>query len=279
MPTPTERLRSAIEAEGVLTPKQRKACVRLIEPGLRFETTPMKRMRMGVSRLGGRPDIDASWPGWPVYEGWPMVFVGQLALAEVHALMPGTLPATGMLYFFAHFTPEWGYLFIPGRGESCVLYSKKSPVEQAAWHSGLPEIFRFAPHRLKFRPVATLPESDSVRAAKLEFSLDQEEAYWALTEDVGPDRILGRPKAVQHVVGADWAEAAARPGEHASADGSRVLDWTQAVQRAEDFKHLLSFDMSKVFGELGTSHMYFGIRKRHLKLGRFDETEFVLQGS
>lgn len=279
MPTPTERLRKAIEAEEVLTQKQRDACVRLIEPGLRFDTVPMEPMPAGVSRLGGRPDIDARWPGWPVYEGWPMAFVGQLALAEVHALLPDMLPATGMLYFFAHFTPEWGYLFIPGRGESRVLYSENAPVEQAAWHPGLPEIFRFAPHRLRFCRTATLPESDSIRVAKLEFSLDQEEAYWALSEDVGPDRVLGRPKEVQHVVGADWAEAVARPGLHPSEDGSCVLQWDQAVQRAEDFTHLLSFDMSTVFSGLGTSHMYFGIRKQDLKTSRFDETVLVLQGS
>ena len=279
MPTPTERLRAAILAEEALTLKQRRAAVRMIEPGLAFDAVPVKRPLRGVSRLGGTPDISADWPGWPNYCGWPMVFVGQLALSEIYALIPGVLPAKGMLYFFAHITPEWGYLFIPDNEESAVRYSKKKPTESAPWHSGLPEIFRVPPHRLKFRPVATLPEETSRRVAKLGFTLDQQEAYRALTEDVGPNRVLGRPCEVQWVVGADWAEAVARRKKGADPGFGNLLSWEDRTTRAEDFRHLLSFDMSQVVPKLGTSHIYFGVRKRDLRIGNFEKTALVYQDS
>ena len=57
-------------------------------------------LRLGGSRLGGRPDLPTG-AAWPTQDGRPLVFVGQVDLGDVApADVTGLLPTSGLLTFF-----------------------------------------------------------------------------------------------------------------------------------------------------------------------------------
>lgn len=81
------------------------------------------------------------------------------------------------------------------------------------------------------------------------------------------------------MVGADWAEAVARRRKGADPGLGSVLSRKKQIEQAEEFQHLLSFDMSQVFSRLGTSHLYVGIHKRDLRKKQFEKAALVYQDS
>jgi hypothetical protein len=265
-----DRLRKRIDAEERFTVKQRGQIAKLIEPGYRFEPKPLKRVRVGMSRLGGPPELpDAS--DWPTYRGWPMVFLGQLNLAELDAVAAHGLPRRGLLLFFTHFAPEGDGLWVrESRDEFAVRYveprdAAKRPVE---WHRGLPEMYRFPAFRIPLEPHASLPDSDGERVARIGLDRDQRYIYSELDEG-HPNRVLGRPRSCQWIVGATWAEVVNRRRE----------PFSKRVRAAEKFRHLLSFSDGSIFPVLGHQRHYFGIKKTDLRAGRFAKAVYGAQGS
>jgi len=81
------------------------ALMELVRAGFRLVSSgaiePLHEIPLGVSRLGGLPDLPpgAEWPRTP--DGRPMSFLAQLNLAEAQGVRPETpLPPGGQLYFF-----------------------------------------------------------------------------------------------------------------------------------------------------------------------------------
>lgn len=60
---------------------------------------PEDYAEVGHSRFGGEPDLPVSFQ-WPLDEGAPMAFLGQINLAELEAGFESALPSHGWLYFF-----------------------------------------------------------------------------------------------------------------------------------------------------------------------------------
>ena len=65
-----------------------------------------RKMAIGDSRLGGRPDLPHGH-AWPEVRGAPMAFLCQLRCEELAAAAPGCgLPSQGLLVVFAGLEPE-----------------------------------------------------------------------------------------------------------------------------------------------------------------------------
>jgi len=85
----------------------------LLQHSIRLKTarTDMTHVPLGVSRMGGVPDLPGS-VAWPQVEGQYLTFLAQLRMADVASLdVEGLLPRSGWLYFFADASGE-----IPGYG-------------------------------------------------------------------------------------------------------------------------------------------------------------------
>src|SRR5262249_37406752 len=83
--------RAANDIIGLAMPSIRMACER---------STDQTKLPLGGSRLGGAPDLP---PGrsWPVWQGSPMAFIGQVKLADIAAHDEEKhLPHAGLLSFF-----------------------------------------------------------------------------------------------------------------------------------------------------------------------------------
>lgn len=78
---------------------------RWVQPSiaLRLTAADEASMPLGRSKMGGLPDLPAGWP-WPVFEGKPLAFLGQLNLAEIpQEVRLEPLPASGIMYLFSVF--------------------------------------------------------------------------------------------------------------------------------------------------------------------------------
>lgn len=70
---------------------------------------PHQDARSTLGHLGGKPSLSSS-DDWPRdRDGHRAFFVGQLDCAEINALMPGNLPAEGVLCFFIDWDMEKGW--------------------------------------------------------------------------------------------------------------------------------------------------------------------------
>src|SRR5436309_15893649 len=74
----------------------------LARPSIRLLTTPFEEssLQVGVSKLGGLPDLPAGTP-WPEWNGLPQSFIAQIHLDDLHSYdVQQILPRHGMLWFF-----------------------------------------------------------------------------------------------------------------------------------------------------------------------------------
>lgn len=117
----------------------------------------------GVSRLGGIPHMPADF-AWPVWNGKPLAFLAQIDLAEIHAVLPSFLPATGRLFFFTCQDQDaWGYdpqhfggwrvLYAPG--DATTLSEHRAP-------ASLPNTCRFFPKAVCPQLIDVLPEPEKL---------------------------------------------------------------------------------------------------------------------
>jgi uncharacterized protein YwqG len=142
---------------------------------LSFTRREARRIPVGGSRIGGRPDLPAGTP-WPRWDGSPMHFLGQFNLTEVAPFdRERLLPDRGLLLFFlGSACPE-----LSGDGELRTL----SPDERRqAWRvlysPADPATFRRA-RKPRNRPV---PDEGLPHTCAVRFAL-----AWTLPDAGGPE--------------------------------------------------------------------------------------------
>ena len=261
-----EEFETRLSRAGELSDKRRASILALGTPGYSFETKPAKRPKRGTSRIGGCPDLPAD-TSWPECYGWPLVFLAQLNLSELHAVSPSVLPRRGMLFFFGYFTPDGEAMWIrPAKEEWRVIYTPKHSVR--GWHPGVPEMFRLPATRIVPRAHISLPDSALPKLARLRLSADEREAYDQVDE-ANVNRILGCARACQWPVGASWAEAIETKSQTHEA----------RLKSGQAFQHLLTLRGPSVEPVARDGRIYFGLKARELSAGRFDRAVMVEQGS
>jgi len=154
---------------------------------------PPRRLPLGGSRLGGRPDLPPGWR-WPTRNGAPITFLAQLRLEEISSCAPdGALPSEGLLLLFVDLEPDGGYVRDDHVQAEIV---DGSALRRATWPKRLAEELRFRPASLIPEPFLSLP-SDSPAP-------DVDDAAWfglldAVTSRLPHHRMLGYPLSTQEV--------------------------------------------------------------------------------
>ena len=141
---------------------------------------------MGVSRIGGRPDMpdDTAWPRRADDQALP--FIAQLDLAavaqqDVGRLMAQRLPQSGMLWLFAddRFAVEATVDLVSDllRAPCAVVYrSTPGPLSRRAWPRSLPDHCRHRPARLDVTVERRLPYHPS-QIAHLGLTRKEQQRY------------------------------------------------------------------------------------------------------
>lgn len=251
----------------------------LAQPALRLA----RRDGAGFSRLGGLPQMPADM-AWPEYDGKPQAFLAQIDLAEIHAAMPSSLPATGFLFFFYDqeqgmwgFDPKdaegWRVLHVQ---TDCRSLPECSPPE------GLPEDFIYQPKPVQAERIELLP--DSQRLPDFEFDWNRDgDTYIECRQEVFGNQplhqMLGFPTPVQ----ADEMELECQLASNGIYVGGPEgyedprVDGLSAG--ASEWKLLLQLDSDDdcgwMWGDAGT--LYFWMREPDMKAGDFSHVWMVLQ--
>lgn len=175
---------------------------------------------LGRSRFGGWPDLPRAM-AWPFGEGRPMAFLGQINLAEAHAVTPGLrLPTTGLLSFFLGSADD---VVDHGDDTPPFFLVELMPVEKRNGRSWLvhyqtdlsdlvrleyaqtPRPQTFSPCALSFeRATATLPDENTLAYEALPLDDLERDRYNQLLAQLAPDedrnadcQLMGYPQLIQ----------------------------------------------------------------------------------
>jgi hypothetical protein len=161
---------------------------------------------IGVSRIGGRPDLPDG--EWPLNDGRGLTHLATIALSELPEIDGREdLPPDGTLVFFADFSEEsegWG----PARGDESVIRIVHVPADTATRTTEPPDEPRdprdvpveIGERRVRFEPVLTLPLDAG------DLPSDERAAYQRLTDQLceitpglgtNAHLMLGHPTVVQ----------------------------------------------------------------------------------
>ncbi|QRG69055.1 YwqG family protein [Brevibacillus choshinensis] len=220
---------------------------------------------VGKSRLGGSPDLPPGWT-YPTFHDEPLVFIGQLNLAEIQAIgVPNELPGHGLLYFFYEAAEQSVYGELTDRDGWRVLFfdgdfSTLKPVPYPGDH-----------------PNGTLPANDMLLRKGLSLHSDGitvPDKLWDTYYDeflpsfseingsyVCNHQILGHPHNIQ-------------------GDVFEEIDYFRNVESGGPYTLLLQVDtdetnLNVMWGDVGT--IYFVITNDDLRARKFDNCYFSYQ--
>ena len=209
-----------------------------------------KGLPVGGSRFGGRPDL-APGVAWPEWHKGPLGFLGQINLADLRGTQAGRdLPPQGLLSFFVYNDEEEG-MPAPDENSWRVLYAPDlSALRRHAAPDGLDEWNPVAPaRRLTFAETLDLPGPRSPWGERIGIDQGREDDYHEL-------RLALRP-----------------PNEHLLGH-TRTRSLYKDPIPGPDWRHLITFDSDDDLGWTwgDGDKLYYIIRQRDLRAGRFDAT-------
>jgi hypothetical protein len=229
------------------------------------------RGAIGGTRLGGAPDLPAA-KRWPSCDHHPLTFLGQIALADLRAAIPGATRGTGLLSIFVgtryapDTAPEAAGLFDAhglarvGRAKCFAVFHTAPGTHLARRRSPAGSTpFAGAPQRL--RPTLTIPDSEVAdERFGVPFDDDKVSTPWFALQARAAAGTLATPAG--------------------NVEPRQLLGWSQPIQ--EDPTHyrcagqpsrlLLQLNSSKPYdldkGEGGALMLMIGAND--LRAGRFD---------
>ena len=259
-------------------------------PALRLVRAPQRTRTF----LGGEP-VTAAPLAWPRVNGRPLSFLAQLDLEELDLSEAAPwLPGAGRLLFFYDVDDQpWG--FRPGdRGSWAVVLDPAGPALEARPAPPDLEDDRRVPgvKALRGEPAASLPspgrDGTSTRVADLTGHDDDDDdlydAYADLYEDDGEHprhQVGGFPHPVQNDSMELQCQLVTGGVDCGSAAGYRSPEGQRLASQPNDWRLLLQLDtdddVGVMWGDAGT--LYFWVRERDARAGRFGDVWLVLQCS
>ncbi len=190
-----------------------KQRVRALFPLLVRVTRIWPRAHTGDPRtscFGGLPALPAAY-AWPTFEDEPLLFLGQINCAEVHAAVgPHPVPECGLLQFYGDHDEVNG---CGPSGASAVLYFPDPDALEPA-PPPIEDFVELPRCGLEFYETLELPDPLSEVIANLRFSAAEQKQYRELRGKMTPvgvpgpadgraSKLLGWPDLIQRDLGAD----------------------------------------------------------------------------
>lgn len=252
----------------------------LIQQAIQIEEGSNESLRIGVSKIGGTPDLPENIE-WPKYNNKSMLFFAQLNFQQLSGYHSSELlPKSGMIYFFSYFDePENEYSFLKQKNEYNVLFSdvEESKLRFTPFPEDIIEDLKFDPIELTFKTFFQLPatiETSVVENMDLsENDLELLMEFEPTLESGSIGQILGYPVPVQYGVDYDFALSFLNIDLEKGEEQSKSIEIENIRPK---FITLLTMDL---FEPLGDSNCYFGILDEDLKKKDFGKTVFVMQSS
>ncbi|MCH9696468.1 MAG: DUF1963 domain-containing protein, partial [Gammaproteobacteria bacterium] len=246
------------------------------------------------SKLGGYPDLPDGFT-WPMYQGEPLAFMGQLNLERLALQLPDSLlPKQGILAFFlsdtelgieATFTPSkpgdqraWQVYYFPSI--SSLTTSGKNQVVPDG------ENVIYSQASLKFsKKGRVMPEVDSMLIDLLCLSDAEKEDYFQFVKQIPKSyydhQLLGYPGLIQNdslemecemfTNSLEWQQFSALEGAEKDGFKQSASEWILLLQLSSDNK------LDWLWGDAG--NLYWMIRRGDLKAQRFDQVQVIMQCS
>jgi|SRR5580704_11955722 uncharacterized protein YwqG len=268
----------------------------LAQPSIRLVAGQVEedQLGLGVSRIGGIPDVPPGWewPRWTAKKvsrfSWrrrgprSLGFIAQIDLAKMPRF-DDSLPASGWLYFFYDRRGEsWG--FDPAdRGCCRVEYAN---VERASLvNADVPGDLDDSQVAFPCAVAASLDLTVPHVFSGFEFSDAAFEAYLKFCEDWSrrvagtQHRLLGLPDVIQNPMELE-CQLASNGVYVGDAEGYKSERAKVLADGAGDWRLLLQIDTDEqgpgwMWGDAGV--IYFWIKRQDLKALRFDDAWLILQ--
>lgn len=234
------------------------------------------------SKIGGHPPILES--NWPFFGNKPLTHLVQIDLQEISG-MNTVLPKKGILCFFLY-TGDIGYRYPDRMGEFRVLYienieSFKS--NQALFRKRIESISEYSVSFFEYYTFPTYQESlirkNNIAEEELD-SIDEIEGEILFLINGNSEtehQLLGYPRALQGPVSFWWAVKYLGLEEKYPFSN---MESKLISEEEENFVLLLQLNFGDPRIEIdyfGDSVAYFGIHKKDLQIGNFDNVVLVMQ--
>ena len=256
----------------------------LAQPSIRLFTVPAEEssLPVGVSKLGGQPDLPAEIP-WPVWNNLPQSFIAQIHLDDLCSYdAQRVLPPRGMLWFFYDAQQQTFGENPKDVGGWRVLFKEDlSTLQRTSFPAQLPTHSRFSACSIRFACELTLPQQPQLELATFDWTAEEVRRYETLLSQF-PDpadraaihhRMLGHADALQ-----DDMRLQSQLMTH-GVTRSDDLHIDELSKGAPDWQLLLQVDSDEHAGmRWATAGMiYYWIKLANLQACLFDETWLVLQ--
>lgn len=267
-----------------------EAIMARVQPSIRVRTSRAtdQDIVVGASKLGGHPDLppDFDWYRW---HGTPLTFFAQFNLMDTAPYdVEKTLPASGMLYFFAEaYEQRWGY-DPEDRGVGRVLYLPDTATLERREHPAGRINGRWVLPRptcsVSFARELSLPPADLI-ADELDWPDDVTDAYIDLSDTryerdpaTATHRLLGHPDQLQNDmrVEVQMASNGLYWGDDRHVDDPRVPELEGGI---DEWRLLFQLDSDELLDiEWGdTGMIYYWIRQRDLQVANFADIWLIMQ--
>ena len=249
-------------------------------------TAPSARIRLRYdavdvvsrSRMGGAPSVPVGFE-WPELDGVPLMFVGQIDVADL-AQVAGldATPERGLLSFWIDSREVCDWDSPPHQGQWQV-YLFDTAEKRLEWHHLLPPPARLNSYALGFEAETTWPSMDLVQSV---LGIDRDSAwqYAAVVSnngDAGPyHRMFGHPDEVQEDDMREEAQLAAHGLRSADLSRRQIELRKEVIGGAKDWVLLLQVDCDSAVGFRG-GRLFYWIRREDLAAGRVDKCWAIVQ--
>ncbi|WP_396179820.1 DUF1963 domain-containing protein [Flavobacterium sp.] len=262
--------------------KDEEKIIRLLLPTIGIKLNSDKA-EFGLSKIGGLPPIFEG--SWPLLQHSHMTFLGQLSLSQINSINK-ILPDNGFLCFFI-FTGDVGYRYPDKKGEFKVFYIQEGN-SSAFIRTDFLEVPIIKESQISFFEYFTFPsyqESKMEKEIMTEEELDiihdiESEILILINENCETEhQLLGYPRALQGPVEFWWAVKYLGLLEKDSYTAEELF---LIKSEAENFILILQINFGDPNIEIdyfGDSVAYFGIHKKDLQNGNFDDVVLVMQNT
>lgn len=250
---------------------------KLLVPCVNFKLCSQPVNNLNYSKIGSNPNFFNE--PWPHFYDKPLTFLGQISLNEINE-MNSVLPKTGMLFFFID-TNDIKDRFPDQKGEFKVIYveNPRELIDSEYTFTKQTEINELFINFYESYSFAMYNEGITSEEIELIDDIKNEIRYSVDDYTDIIHQVLGYPDAMQAPLQICW------PLKYSGTEHEEQLSgdvYRKIMEEGEDFILLLQLDFSdpKIeFDYFGDSMAYFGIHKKDLQSGNFENVVLIMQNT